>query len=137
MINQTFSWEFMGFCLYKWIKYNSSSWFYNKSSIEEDIAKLINAYNLVGSVSSFCAVCLMMNENIINYYEYDIYRKVEKYRHMHHECFRYPRKFKIYQMKPSNIYQGEMYFWGNTKDQVKLMLEEKCNFSEFKLLSSQ
>ena len=110
---------------------------YNKSSIEEDIAKLINAYNLVGSVSSFCAVCLMMNENIINYYEYDIYRKVEKYRHMHHECFRYPRKFKIYQMKPSNIYQGEMYFWGNTKDQVKLMLEEKCNYSEFKLLSSQ
>ena len=110
---------------------------YNKSTIEEDIAKLINAYNLVGSVSSFCAVCLMMNENIVNYYEYDIYRKVEKYRHMHHECFRYPRKFKIYQMKPSNIYQGEMYFWGNTKYQQELMLEEKCNYNEFKLMHSQ
>ena len=110
---------------------------YNKSTIEEDIAKLINAYNLVGSVSSFCAVCLMMNENIINYYEYDIYRKVEKYRHLHHEIIRYPKQFNIYQMKPSKIYQGEMYFWGNTKYQQELMLEEKCNYNEFKLMHSQ
>ena len=110
---------------------------YNKSTIEEDIAKLINAYNLVGSVSSFCAVCLMMNENIINYYEYDIYRKVEKYRHLHHEIIRYPKQFNIYQMKPSKIYQGEMYFWANTKYQNELMLEEKCNYSEFKLMHSQ
>ena len=110
---------------------------YNKSTIEEDIAKLINAYNLVGSVSSFCAVCLMMNENIVNYYEYDIYRKVEKFRHLHHEIIRYPKQFNIYQMKPSKIYQGEMYFWGNTKYQNELMLEEKCNYSEFKLMHSQ
>ena len=40
-------------------------------------------------------------------------------------------------MKPSKIYQGEMYFWGNTKYQNELMLEEKCNYSEFKLMHSQ
>ena len=109
---------------------------YNKSDVTEDIVKLMNAYNLVGSVSSFCQVCLIMNDNIKNYYEYDIYRKVEKFRHMHHECFRYPRRFNIYQMKPSEKYQGEMYFWLFSREQVKLMLEEKCDFSDFKLMKS-
>ena len=109
---------------------------YNKSDVTEDISKLMNAYNLVGSVSSFCQVCLIMNDNIKNYYEYDIYRKVEKFRHMHHECFRYPRRFNIYQMKPSEKYQGEMYYWLFSREQVKLMLEEKCDFSDFKLMKS-
>ena len=109
---------------------------YNKSDITEDISKLMNAFNLVGSVSSFCQVCLIMNENIKNYYEYDIYRKVEKFRHMHHEYFKYPRSFNIYQMKPSQNYQGEMYYWSFSPDQIKLMLEEKCEFSDFKLIKT-
>ena len=62
---------------------------------------------------------------------------MKKYRHLHHEIIRYPKQFNIYQMKPSKIYQGEMYFWGNTKYQNELMLEEKCNYSEFKLMHSQ
>ena len=108
----------------------------NYSSVMHDISVLINAYNMVGSVSSFAQVCLILNENIENYYEYDIYRKLEKFRHLHHECYKYPRSFNIYQMKPSEYYQGEMYLWVNSGEQRKLMLEEKCDFSQFKLIKT-
>jgi hypothetical protein len=108
----------------------------NYSSVMHDISALINAYNMVGSVSSFAQVCLILNENIENYYEYDIYRKLEKFRHLHHECYKYPRSFNIYQMKPSEYYQGEMYLWVNSGEQRKLMLEEKCDFSQFKLIKT-
>ena len=107
---------------------------FNNGSITEDLSVLINAYNLVGSVSSFVQVCLILNDNVENYFEYDIYRKLEKFRHIHHECFKYPRSFNIYQMKPSNYYQNEMFYWLFSKEQVNLMLEEKCEFSDFKLI---
>ena len=108
----------------------------NFNSLEHDISALINAYNLVGSVSSFNNVCLILNENVKNYYEYDIYRNIEKFRHFHHDCYKYPRSFNIYQMKPSDYYRGEMYYWQYSGIQVKAMLEEKCEFSEFKLLKT-
>lgn len=108
----------------------------NFTSIEHDLSALINAYNLVGSISSFIHVCLILNENVKDYYEYDIYRNVEKFRHFHHDCYKYPRSFNIYQMKPSDYYRGEMYSWHYSDNQVRAMMEEKCQFSDFKLLKT-
>jgi hypothetical protein len=105
----------------------------NFNSLRNDLAVLINSYNLVGSVSSFVQVCLMLNDNIENYFEYDIYRKLEKFRHLHHDCYKYPRKFNIYKMKPSEYYKGEMYLWVNSPNQIKIMMEENCTYSDFQL----
>lgn len=109
---------------------------YNNGTRSEEISLLMNAYNLVGSVSSFLQVCLILNDRVENFYEYDIYRKIEKFRHLHHECYKYPRSFNIYQMKPSINYQNEMFTWLYTKNQVKLMLEEPCENSLFTLLKT-
>ena len=109
---------------------------FHNGTLSDDIAVLINAYNLVGSVSSFIQICLILNDNIVNYYEYDIYRKIEKFRHLHHDVYKYPRSFNIYQMKPSEFYQGEMYFWANTKSQVKIMMNEYCDFNQFQLIKT-
>ena len=108
----------------------------NFNSVRNDLAVLINSYNLVGSVSSFVQVCLMLNDNIENYFEYDIYRKLEKFRHLHHDCYKYPRKFNIYKMKPSEYYKSEMYLWVNSPNQIKIMMEENCTYSDFQLIKN-
>ena len=108
----------------------------NFTSIKNDLSVLINSYNLVGSVSSFVQVCLILNDKIENYYEYDIYRKLEKFRHLHHDCYKYPRRFNIYKMKPSEYYQREMYFWHYSDNQIKAMMEEKCTYDDFQLIKN-
>jgi len=108
----------------------------NYTSIEHDLSVLINSYNLVGSVSSFVQVCLILNDKIENYYEYNIYRKLEKFRHLHHDCYKYPKRFNIYQMKPSEYYQKEMYFWTYSRNQTEIMMNEKCVYNDFKLIKN-
>ena len=90
------------------------------------MAYLINAYNLVGSVSSFLMTAIKLNGNLINYWDYDIYRRSEKFCHLNVEYYEFQRKFKIYQMKPSENYKNEMFVWSNDPKKFRLMIEEKC-----------
>ena len=101
------------------------------NTLEKDFAYLSNAYNLVGSVSSFLITAIKFNDNLKNYWEYDIYRKSEKFLHLHHDIYEFPRKFKIYKMIPSDKYKNEMFSWKKEKEQLKLMVEEKCLNSKF------
>ena len=95
--------------------------------LEIDINILSHAYNLIGSVSSFLTTLLIINDNLINFWEYDNYSLSQKYYHLHHDIYNYPINFTIYRMKPSNVYLNEMFPWKNNKKQILLMLSEKCN----------
>ena len=107
---------------------------YQQNSFSLDIAYLSNAYNLVASVSSFLLVVVKFNDNLIKYFEYDIYVNSEKILHLHHDFYYFPIKFTIYKMKPSIEYKNEMFRFSNKKEQYKLMIDEKCiyNFTEIK-----
>ena len=100
---------------------------FKKLSLAKDIAHLVNAYNLVGSVSSFLTTTVKLNDNLRNFYEYDIYRKSEKFCQLHHDFFGFSRKFTIYKMIPSQNYKNEMFVWGNEPYKMKLMIEENCS----------
>ena len=99
---------------------------FKKHSLSKDVAYLTNAFNLVGSISSFCTIMIKYNDNLKNFYEYDIYRKSEKFCHLHHDFFDISRKFTIYKMKPSELYKNEMFLWSNDPYKIRLMIEEKC-----------
>ena len=95
-------------------------------SLEIDIAYLVNAYNLVASVSSFFVSSIKFNDNLQNCWEYDIYHNIEKLRHLHYDFYQFNRNYTIYKMKPSQNYRNQMYVMSNKPDQLKLMIEEKC-----------
>ena len=100
---------------------------FENNKLETDIKLLSNAYNLVGSMSSFLTTLLIINDNLNNFFEYDNYSLSQKYLHLHHDIYNYQIKFDIYKMKPSNRYLNEMFPWKNTKKQISLMLKENCN----------
>ena len=101
------------------------------NSIQRDIVILSNAYNLVGSVSSFLTSLILMNNNLKNYFEYDNYRLTEKYLHLHPQIYKYKIKYNVYKMNSSKYYRANMFPWKNTKFQIDLMLTEKCyDFNE-------
>ena len=102
---------------------------FNINPIEVDIAYLSNAYNLVGSISSFLLAAVKLNDNLNNLWEYDLYRKSEKYLHLHHDIYNFPRKFIIYKMKPSEKYITNMLVWQRKESQLKLMIEEECIYN--------
>ena len=94
--------------------------------IQTDIAILSKAYNLVGSMSSFLTTITIINNNLKNFWEYDNYRLTEKYLHLHYQIYKYEIKYNIYKMNSSQNYKNKMFPWKNTKEQIDLMLKEKC-----------
>ena len=52
---------------------NNNNIIYEENYIDNDIANLINAYNIVGSISSFLTSIIKLNKNLKNLWEYDIY----------------------------------------------------------------
>ena len=97
------------------------------NSLEIDISILINAFNLIGSMSSFLTSIIILNENLRNFFEYDNYSLSQKYLHLHHDIYKYKINYSIYKIKPSTKYLKEMFPWKNSKEQRKLMINEKCN----------
>ena len=97
-----------------------------QNGLLQDIQILSNAYNLVGSVSSFFITLLIINENLNYLWEYDYYSLSQKYLHLHHDIYNYTRKYIIYRMNSTKKYMKEMFPWRNTKNQLQLMLNEKC-----------
>lgn len=105
------------------------------NSIDKDIGILSNAFNIVGSMSSFLTTLLIINENLKNFWEFDNYRLTQKYLHLHHDTYNYARSFTIFKMRPSKRYLKEMFPWSNSKKQRLLMLNEICN-NTFEIIQS-
>lgn len=98
-----------------------------QNEMKTDISLLLNAHNIVGSMSSFLSSIIIINNNLKNYWEYDNYRLPEKYLHLHHDIYQNRNKYFIYKMKASKKYRNEMFPWKNTKNQLNLMLNENCS----------
>ena len=98
-----------------------------QNSLKEDISYLINAYNIVASISSFLNSIIQLNYNLKTLFDYNIYKISEKILSYHYDLFRFPHNnFIIYRMNPSSNYNKTMYIWKNSKKQKKLMFKEKC-----------
>ena len=101
---------------------------YSKNSLKYDISQLINAYNIVSSISSFVNLIIQLNLNLKFLWDYDIYKTSEKIYLFHYDLYKYPNnKFTIFRMEPSSKYRNTMYKWKNNRIQRKLMIKEKCN----------
>ena len=105
---------------------------FTSNSLNLDIALLLKAYNIVGSISSFFTTLIIINDNIKILWEYDLYRLPEKHLHLHHDIYNYKIKYLLYKMKPSKKYKNLMFPWINSKQQRELMVKEKCG--NFELL---
>ena len=99
---------------------------YKKHDLDEDISYLMYSYNLVASVSSFFTTIIKFNDNVKNMWEYDIYRMSEKFHHLHHDIYKFQIKYNIYTMKTNENYRSIMFQWSKSKEQLKLMIEDKC-----------
>ena len=100
---------------------------YLKNNLKGDISYLINAFNIVASISSFLISIIQLNFNLNNLWDYNIYKVLEKLRHFHYDLYKLPDKnFTLYRMEPSNNYIKLMYRWKCKRKQKKLMLKEKC-----------
>ena len=99
---------------------------FTNNNLEQDAAILTNAYNIVGSISSFFTTLIIINNNLKFIWEFDLYALPEKYLHLHHDIYNYPINYSIYRMNPSLKYKKEMFPWINSKKQIDLMLNEKC-----------
>ena len=104
---------------------------------QTDITILVNAYNLVSSMSSFITSLVIISNNLKNFWEYDNYRLTEKYLHLHHQIYKYEIRYNIYRMKSSQKYQNIMFPWKNQKKQIELMLNEKCDNFEIILIEGK
>ena len=101
---------------------------YNLNPLKYDVAILINAFNIVASISSFLTSIIQLNCNLNYLWDYNIYNIKQKIRHYHYDFYKFPFKnFINYRMEPSFTYKKVMQRWKNSKRQRKLMLKEKCN----------
>ena len=113
---------------------------YKKNSIKEDISYLINAYNIVASISSFLISIIQLNYNLETLFDYNIYKMSEKILAYHYDLYQFPHNnFINYRMEPSTYYNKTMFIWKNSKKQKKLMIKEKCikNFSIINLSNNK
>ena len=107
-------------------KYNNI--IFNKNLIVVDISYLVNAYNIVGSISSFLTIILLFNYNLRYIWDYNIYKIEQKMLHYHYDFYKFPlNNFTIFRMEPSDFYKEKMYFFVNSKKQKYILLNEKCN----------
>ena len=99
---------------------------YYKNQLKLDISYLINAYNIVGAMSTFINVLIRFNDNLKQYWEYNIYSLKSNIIHFHYSCYNFKKKFTVFSMDSSDIYKKIMIPWKNSKIQKDLMLTEKC-----------
>ena len=98
-----------------------------QNNIKQDISLLINAYNIVNSVSSFVNSIIQLNYNLLYLWEYNIYHIDEKVKHFFHDFNIHPyNNYTVFRMEPSSCYLNKMYKWKNIRSQIYLMLKEKC-----------
>ena len=100
---------------------------YTQNLIQTDIAILSNAFNVVGSMSSFLTTLILINTNLENFWEFNNQRLTEKYLHLHPQIYQKEIKYYIYEMDASKNYVNQMFPWKNNKAQIYLMLKDKCS----------
>ena len=99
---------------------------YKKIELKYVISYLANAYNIVGSISSFITEIIKLNDNLENFYEYDFYHIIEKIFHLHPLLYDFKRNYVTYLMKPSKNYLKYMFIWKCNRRQLFIMLRDKC-----------
>ena len=98
-----------------------------QDTLEKHISLLINAYNIVNSISSFVNSIIQLNYNLQFLWEFNIYHMSEKIFHYHHELFKYlNNNFTTFKMEPSSNYINRMFEWKYQRSQLVLMIKEKC-----------
>ena len=107
-------------------KYNKI--IYKQNDYKYDISLLAHAFNIVVSVSSFAISAIKFNNNLKKLWEYDIAKLQEKIFWLHHHLYKFEIKYKIYTMKPSEIYFDKMFIWKASQSQIELMLKETCPY---------
>ena len=94
--------------------------------IKTDISYIVNAYNLVTSCSSFSIGLIKHSTNLKMLFEYDLMVSYQKKLSLHYDYQKYNKNYSSIIMKPSENYAKKMYPWRKSKDQINLMLTEKC-----------
>ena len=97
-------------------------------SKEKDLSSIIYAYNLVNSFSSFSQESISFNDNLINLFEYEVYKADSTILHFHYDVDKLNKTFTIYRMKPSEKYFNKMYKWRNTEEQREELFKDKCKY---------
>ena len=105
----------------KYLLNNNSNIIYNQNSIKLDIAYLLYAYNLVGGFSTIIYTIIRFNDNLKYFWEYNV-----NIPSVHYTYYKLENRFTIYNMKPSNNYKKKMKFFFGNKEQLNLMITEKC-----------
>ena len=106
---------------------------FNENKIELDMAYLIYAYNIVGSISTFINMIIRLNNNLKFFWEYDLPSIESKIIHCHHSLFKPYKNVTYFRMEPSENYKAIMKKWNCSNLQLKTMIIEKClnNFSVY------
>ena len=99
---------------------------YQKNDLKKDIGLLVSAYSIVGAVSTFINIIIRLNDNLKNYYDYDIDSLKAKINHFHFLFYYLPKNINIIKMEPSENYLNEMKRWNNSEYQRNLMINEIC-----------
>ena len=102
---------------------------YNRNSFKNDLSLLLYSYNLVGAYSTLIYAIIRFNNNIKIFWEYLI-----NIPSIHYIYYYLENNFRIFNMKPSKYYQKKMQNFKADKDQLELMLNEKCT-SEFRIIN--
>ena len=98
---------------------------YIKTSVEDAISLIINAYNFIKSSSTFSGTLIQLNINLKNLYIYSNYNLRIK-----------NINYKLHKMIPSKMYQQNVIGkWKKTQEQLDLMINEKCIKSKMITLS--
>ena len=100
---------------------------YNENRIELDMAYLIYAYNIVGSISTFINMVIRLNNNLKFFWEYDLPNRESKIIHCHHSYFKPYKNVTYFKMEPSDNYKTIMKKWNCSSLQLKTMIIEKCS----------
>jgi hypothetical protein len=101
---------------------------YNKNSFKKDLSLLLYSYNLVGAFSTLIYTIIRFNNNIKFFWEFLI-----NIPSIHYIYYYLDNNFIIYNMKPSKYYLIKMKNFKADKEQLNLMLNEKCK-SEFRII---
>lgn len=99
---------------------------FNENKIEIDIAYLVYAYNIVGSISTFINMLIRLNDNLNYFWEYNLPTLNSKIIHCHHSYFKPFKNITYFSMEPSENYKQKMEKWNCTLDQLEEMLNERC-----------
>ena len=100
---------------------------YNQNNMKIDIAYLVNAYNIVGSFSTFLFSIIRLNDNLKYAWEYNLSSTISKIIHCYHSYFKPFKNVTYYIMESSENYKSIMNRWNCSKVQIELMINEKCN----------